>query len=178
MNNPFTLISTKHIYDNPWIAVREDTVIRPWGKEGIFGIVTMQDGVTIIAVDNANNVITTNEFAYAIHSYSLEWVSGGIDHDESPLECAKRELKEETGYEANEWIDLGYIDPFTSIIRARNILFLARDLKLWSMNPDEWEILNVGKIAYKKALEMVMNSEISHWASVVAILKAQKYIIS
>ena len=138
----------------------------------------MNDGVTVIAVDSEDTIITTDEFAYALEKNSFEVVSGGINPDESPLECAKRELKEETGYEATEWIDLGYIDPFTSIIRARNYIFLARDLKLWSMNPDEWEILNVGKIAYKKALEMAINSEITHWASVVAILKAQTYINS
>ena len=90
----------------------------------------MNDGVTVIAVDSEDTIITTDEFAYALEKNSFEVVSGGINHDESTLECAKRELKEETGYEATKWIDLGYIDPFTSIIRARNILFLARDLKL------------------------------------------------
>jgi 8-oxo-dGTP pyrophosphatase MutT (NUDIX family) len=96
MPNPFKLISTRKIYGNPWISVREDVVMRPGGKEGIFGIVTMKDGVTIIAVDHENNIITTNEFAYAMDNHSFEVVSGGIDSDESPLECAKRELKEET----------------------------------------------------------------------------------
>jgi NUDIX domain len=94
--NPFTLISTKKIYENPWIYVREDTVIRPGGKNGIFGIVTMKDGVTVIAIDDEKNIVTTNEFAYALDRHSLELVSGGIDDGESPLECAKRELKEET----------------------------------------------------------------------------------
>ena len=127
--NPFTLISTKKVYENPWISVREDRVVRPGGKEGIFGVVTMNHGVTVIAIDHDDNVITTDEFAYALEKNSFEVVSGGMDHDESPLECAKRELKEETGYEATEWIDLGYIDPFTSIIRSRNYIFLARDLR-------------------------------------------------
>ena len=127
--NPFTLISTKKVYENRWISVREDRVVRPGGKEGIFGVVTMNHGVTVIAIDHDDNVITTDEFAYALEKNSFEVVSGGMDHDESPLECAKRELKEETGYEATEWIDLGYIDPFTSIIRSRNYIFLARDLR-------------------------------------------------
>lgn len=106
MINPFTLISTKKVYENPWISVREDSVIRPGGKEGIFGIIDMKDGVTVIAVDKENNIITTNEFAYAIDDYSLEVVSGGMDDGENPLDCAKRELEEETGYRAKEWIDL------------------------------------------------------------------------
>lgn len=174
--NPFRHISTKEIYKNPWIDVREDTVIRPGGKHGIFGIVTMKDGVTVIAVDSDNNIITTNEFAYAIDQYSLELISGGIDGDESPLECAKRELEEETWYKAQEWIDLGYIDPFTAVIKSRNYIYLAKNLEKTKENPDEWEVLNVWKISYKEALELVMNSKISHWASVAAILKAQKYL--
>ena len=66
----------------------------------------MNDGVTVIAIDHEDTIITTNEFAYALEKNSFEVVSGRIDNNESPLECAKRELKEETGYEANEWIDL------------------------------------------------------------------------
>ena len=79
MTNPFTRISTKKVYENPWLSVREDSVIRPGGKQGIFGIITMKAGVTVIAIDEENNVITTNEFAYAIDKHSLEVVSGGID---------------------------------------------------------------------------------------------------
>ena len=176
MTNPFTRISTKKVYENPWLSVREDNVIRPGGKQGIFGIITMKDWVTVIAIDEKNNIITTNEFAYAIDKHSLEVVSGGIDEWESPLDCAKRELKEETGYQADEWIDLWYIDPFTSVIQSRNFIYLAKKLRKTQENPDEWEILNVWKLPYEEALEYALTSKISHGASVVAILKAQKYL--
>lgn len=176
MTNPFTLISTHEVYSNPWIQVREDSVIRPGWGSGVFGIVNMKDGVTVIALDEEENIITTNEFAYALDKYSLELVSGWMDTGETPLDCAKRELAEETWYIADEWMDLGFIDPFTTVIRSRNYIFLARSLRYTKPNPDEGEILNVSKIPFQKALEMVMNSEITHGASVVAILKAQQYI--
>ncbi len=177
MINPFTLISTKKVYENPWISVREDSVIRPGGKEGIFGIIDMKDGVTVIAVDKENNIITTNEFAYAIDDYSLEVVSGGMDDGENPLDCAKRELEEETGYRAKEWIDLWYIDPFTSVIKSRNYIFLARGLQTTLAKPDEWEILNIWTLPYDEALKLALDSKISHWASVIAIIKSQKYLL-
>lgn len=174
--NPFALISTKKIYENPWISLREDTVIRPGWKEWIFGIVEMKDGVTVVALDENNNVITTNEFAYAMNDYSLEVVSGGMDDGETPLECAQRELEEEAGYQAEEWIDLWYIDPFTTVIKSRNYMFLAKKLRKTQEKPDEWEILNIWMIPYHEVLQLAIKSKISHWASVVAILKAQKYI--
>lgn len=136
----------------------------------------MKDGVTVVALDDKENIITTNEYAYALKDFSFEVISGWMDDKETPLECAKRELKEETGYEADEWIDLWYIDPFTSIVRSRNYLFLARKLSSWIPSPDEGEVLNIWKIPYSQALEMVMNSEITHAGSVVAILKTQKYL--
>lgn len=174
--NPFKLISTKKVYENPWISVREDTIIRPGGTEGIFGVMTMKNGCTIIAVDADKNIYITKEFHYAVGQDTVELISGGMDEDESPLDCAKRELEEESGLIADEWIDLGHIDPFTTVVHSRNYLYLAKGLRNGTTKPDEGEIVNLDKIPYSKALEMAMNSEISHGASVVAILKAQKYI--
>lgn len=76
MKNPFTLISSREVYKNPWIQVREDSVIRPGGREGIFGIVTVKDGSTVIALDDDNNVYITNEFHYAIAEQKIELISG------------------------------------------------------------------------------------------------------
>ena len=174
--NPFQLISSREIYKNPWISVREDRVIRLGGTEGIFGIVTAKDGSTVLCLDEDNNIYTTNEFHYAIAEQKIELISGWRDNDEDYLECAKRELEEEAGLVADEWIGLGYIDPFSGIIACRNYIFIARGLTQWQANPDNWEIVNISKIPFTKALEMVINGEITHWASVVAILRAQKYI--
>lgn len=176
MKNPFTLISTREVYTNPWIQVREDSVIRPGGKEGIFGVVTAKDGSTVIALDDENNIYITNEFHYAIAEQKIELISGWRDEWESYLQCAQRELREEAGIEADEWIDLGYIDPFSGIIHCRNYIFLAKNLRYIEAHTDDGEIVNASKIPYQKALEMITNSEITHGASVVAILKAQKYI--
>lgn len=174
--NPFTLISTKKVYENPWISVREDSVTRPGGKQGIFGVMTMKNGCTVLAIDENKNIYITKEFHYAIKQESIELISGGIDENESPLDCAKRELEEEAGLMANEWINLGYIDPFTTVVNSRNYLYLAKKLRNGTARPDEGEIVNLDTIQYSKALEMVMNSEITHGASVAAILKAQQYI--
>jgi hypothetical protein len=174
--NPFTLISTKKVYENPWISVREDSVIRPGWKDWIFGIVTMNNGCSVLAIDDDSNIFITTEYHYGISDYSVELISWWINPWESPLDCAKRELEEEAGIVASEWIDLWYIDPFTTVVNSKNYLFLARKLKNTKSNPDEWEVVNLSKLSYEDALRKALNSEITHWASVVSILKAEKYI--
>lgn len=97
MENPFNLLDSKEVYKNLWIQVREDKVIRPGGKEGIFGIVTMVPGSTVLPLTSDGYVYLTKEYKYAISSQSTEVISGAIDKDENPLQAAQRELKEEAG---------------------------------------------------------------------------------
>ncbi|HSX30472.1 MAG TPA: NUDIX hydrolase [Candidatus Saccharimonadales bacterium] len=174
--NPFRLLRSKTIYKNPWISVREDTVIRPGGKEGVFGIVAMLPGSSVLAVDTDNNVLLMQEYKYAVERETLEVISGGIDKNETPLEAAKRELLEEAGVEAEKWVDLGSIDPFTTVVSSPNHLFLATGLTHLKPDPDEGEILQHIIVPYAQALKMVQNGEITHGASCTLILKAQIYI--
>src|SRR3989338_10662642 len=102
---PWTAIDSKIIYKNPWIVVREDIVIRPDNKKGVFGVVKMKAGVSILPLDGENNVYLTQEYHYAVERITIEAISGGIDDKEHKLDTAKRELKEETGILADEWID-------------------------------------------------------------------------
>ena len=170
--NPFKILSSEAKYVNPWIQVREDRVIRPDNREWIFGIVTMIDGVTVLAYDNEGNIFLSQEYKYGLGWNSIELISWGIDNKETLLECAQRELEEETWLCANNWTYMWYIDPFTTVIKSRNHLFLARDLVPGVPHPDGWEILEINKVSFTDALKMVSDNQISHGASVAAILKA------
>jgi ADP-ribose pyrophosphatase len=171
---PFEVLKSKKIYKNPWISVSEDQVIRPDGKEGIFGIVEMVPGVSVLPLDSEGFVYLTREFHYAIGEKSIEVVSGGIDSGEEPLAAAKRELLEELGIEAKECVDLGYIDPFTTVVKSRNIMFLARELEF--KKPKLPEQIDLVKVKLEEAVKMVVDSEITHGGSCVLILKAARYL--
>lgn len=175
-NNPFQLQSSQVVYENPWISVREDKVIRPGGKDGLFGIVTMLPGSSVLPVDEEGNVLLVKEYKYAVGRETTEVISGGIDNGETPLDAARRELREEVGTEAEEWIDLGSIDPFTTVISSQNYLFLAKGLSHFEPSPDEGETLQRIIVPYTQALQMVQNGEITHGASCALILKAQTYL--
>lgn len=172
--NPFQLKSTREVYKNPWIRVREDSVIRPDGNDGIFGIIEMQPGATVVALTPDKEILLAREYKYAVQRYTLECISGGANEGELILDAAKRELLEETGAQSENWTDLGVLDPFTSIILGPNHMFLAQEIKfLGEQNTDGGEIIELVRIPFNEAVNKVRAGEITHGASVAAILKTQ-----
>jgi 8-oxo-dGTP pyrophosphatase MutT (NUDIX family) len=173
---PWTTISSKSVYKNQWIEVSEDEVIRPDGKEGIFGVVEMQPGVSVLPIDDEGYVYLVKEYKYAVEQETIEVIAGGIDQNESVLAAAKRELKEESGILADEFVDLGRVDPFTSIIKSPNYMFLARQLKFSNSNLEGTEKIEVIKISLDDVFKMVMESKITNGVTVSLILKAKEYL--
>jgi 8-oxo-dGTP pyrophosphatase MutT (NUDIX family) len=178
MKGPFEFLSREVVYSNPWLEVHEDKVIRPGGREGYFGVVHMKPGSTVLAISDNGDAYLVKEYKYAVERDSVELMSGGLEGQETPLEAARRELKEELGLEAREWVDLGVVDPFTTLINSPNYLFLALGVDEGEPDGDETEVLEVLKVPFAEAVSMVMRSEIRHGASCVLILKAQAYLNS
>lgn len=174
--NPYKLTGTREIYTNPWISVREDQVIRPGGAPGIFGVVEMRDGAMAIALNFQKEIYLVHEYRYAVARRSFEAAGGVIDEGENPLETAKRELKEELGLISDTWINLGMVDPFTTVIKSENHMFLALNVKEVPASVEEGEVITTVKVPFDEALEMVIQSKITHSATCVAILKADRYL--
>ena len=107
---------------------------------------------------------------------TIELVSGGIEPNEDPLVCAKRELQEEIGVEAADWTDLGSTDPFTANVVSPTKMYLARDLKFVETAPEGTEQIERVKFAFADVIEMVMSGEITHSPSCVTILKAARIL--
>lgn len=173
---PFTLISSKLIYENPWIRLREDKVVKPDKVRGIFGVITMKVGSSTLAVDNKKNVYLVEEYKYGIQNRSTEVVSGAIKKNETPLRAAKRELKEETGLTAKKWISLGKVNPFTTIVNSPNYMFLATNLRKTKNCLEGGEKIKLIKLPFFQAVKMVLTGKITHSASCVLILKAREHL--
>jgi len=173
---PWTVTKTRIVYRNPWLTVREDEVIRPDKKRGIFGVVEQAGGVSVVPMDKEGNVYLTKEYHYAVEEISIEVVSGGIDGKETKLQAAKRELKEETGLVAQKWTYLGLENPLTTILISPNYMYLAQDLTQKEPDQEGTETIQVVKLPLRKALRMVMESRITHGASCVALLKIARLL--
>ena len=107
-----------------------------------------------------------------------ELVSGAIEVGETPLEAAKRELCEEAGLEAHSWTELGVVDPFTTIVRSPNYMFVARGLRACSgarcEDRSEGDELRVIRVPFSEALDAVLDWRITHAATCVAILRVAR----
>lgn len=170
-HGPWKIIASHELYQDAWISVRKDDVIRPDGQAGIHSVIRIKPGVTVLALDDEGGVHLTEEFHYAVGRVTLEGVSGGIDAGEDAQGAARRELREELGIEAAELMDLGSVDPFTSNVVSPTRLFLARRLTFLASAPEGTELIRRVRLPLEEAVQRVMQGGITHAPTCVAILK-------
>lgn len=175
-NGPWKIISSSKKYFNNWMKVREDEVIRPDGSKGIFGVVELLPGVSVLPIDERGVAYLTKEFRYAIKDYSIEAASGGKDEDESFLEAAKRELEEELGIVGTQWDELSMVNPLTSILYAPQHLFLVRNLSYTKTNREVTEQIEEIKLPFNTLVDMAISGEITHAPTVSLLLKAKIFL--
>lgn len=176
-SNPWKTLSTKNVYDNPWINVREDKVINPSGNNGIYGVVSFKNkAIGIVPVDKEGFTYLVGQFRYTLNEYSWEIPEGGGPIGIEPLESAKRELKEETGFTAKKWTNLGRLHTSNSVTDEEGFIFLAEELMDGESEPEETEKLEVKKVHLKEAVEMVMKGEITDSLAIIGIMKAARYL--
>ena len=171
-DNPWQTLGTRIVYENPWLRLREDRVIRPDGKDGIYGVVEMRPSVGVVALNTNDEIVLVGQWRYAHQKYSWEIPTGGSSAaDETMHDAARRELEEETGLQAARWTPLGSIDNSNGVTTDVAHLYLARQLTVLRPKPDPEERIVTQWVGFRKALQMVMDGEISESCSVAAILK-------
>ncbi|MCR6638436.1 MAG: NUDIX hydrolase [Sporocytophaga sp.] len=175
--NPWKTVSSRPIYDNPWISVREDQVINPKGGNGIYGVVTFKNiAIGIIPIDDEGYTYLVGQYRYTLNEYSWEIPEGGGPIGIDPLDSAKRELKEETGFTADKWTNICTIHTSNSVTSEVGYLYLAQGLKDGESEPEDTEELQVKRVHLRDAVEMVMNNEITDSLSIAGILKAARIL--
>ena len=172
-----TKISSENIYDGTLLHVKKDKVELPNGDISYREWIKHPGASAVIPVTDNKEIILVRQYRYPIQSLTMEIPAGKLDvAGEDPLECAKRELEEETGYSAQEYqfltklaTTVGFSDEFIYI-------YAARGLKAGQQHTDEDEFINVVTVPLAKAVEMVHSGEILDGKSVVAILMLQNML--
>jgi 8-oxo-dGTP pyrophosphatase MutT (NUDIX family) len=177
-NGPWVIKGRVLKHRDRFIEVSEDQVVRPNGEEGSYATVRVIRGVCTLPLDGDGVVYLTRQFRYAVERESVEVVGGGVDAGEEVAAAARRELQEELGLTADEWIDLGEISMDTGIIKGPVNLFLARGLHAAQPARDENEHIETVRIPFAEAVRLVMDGEIIHGASCVLILKAHLFLLN
>ncbi len=164
--------SQEVVYDNPWMQVTHEEVTRPNGTEGIYGVVHFKsNAVGVIAIDDDDNTWLVKQSRYPNNETTIEIPEGGGSLNEVPLDAAKRELKEETGFTAVHWEQLLELRTSNSTTDEKAYLFLATDLTAGEQDLEDTEDIELIKVSIDKAIEMAMNGEIIDAMSVAALLK-------
>lgn len=172
--NPWTTLSKKTVYENPWIKVTHRDVLTPAGTTGIYGLVHFKNlAVGVVPLDEHQNTWLVGQYRYALDKYSWELPEGGCPKGEMPLDAAKRELLEETGIIAEQWTPLLTMDISNSVTDEKGIAFIARKLSFGQSVPEETEQLKVKKLPFQEVFQMMMEGEITDAFSMIMIMKTQ-----
>ena len=175
--NPWKTLSSRVVYHNPWIKVREDQVLRPDGKPGIYGVVETKVACGVVALSESNEVYLVGQYRYPTEMYSWEIVEGGAEHGEDPLEATKRELQEEAGLTAASWEPLGddihLSNCFSSEVAK---LYLARELTIGEAAPDGDEVLTVRKASIEECMKMIEDGCIKDAMSIIGLHRVERLV--
>jgi 8-oxo-dGTP pyrophosphatase MutT (NUDIX family) len=164
-------------YSNPWIELRHSNVKFPNGGKGIYGKVHFKNlAIGILAITDKDEIFLVGQERFPFEgAYSWEIIEGGGPLKDSPLESAKRELKEETGLVAQDWQLIQEMHLSNSVSDEIAMVYLATDLKQFEAEPEESEKLQVKKLPFKEAFQMVIKGEIKDSISVAAILRYELF---
>lgn len=166
--------SSRVVYENPWIRVREDLVVRPDGGDGLYGVVQMQHpAVFVVPLTDDDEVVLVEIDRYTVaEPHSLEVPAGATD-GEDPLVAAQRELREETGLAADEWTRLGRMNALVGVADAPEHVYLARGLHhVGGAALLDDGIVGVHRVPFAEALAMVADGRITDGETLACLLFA------
>jgi ADP-ribose pyrophosphatase len=169
-----TPISSKIVFDGVLLKVIEDTVRLPDGKQTVREYIRHPGACMMIAFLDERTILMERQYRYPLHRHFIELPAGKIEHGEDPLETARRELREECGYEAREWRHLATLHPCIGYADEHIELYLARDLTHVGHALDDGEFLQVFPLTIDEALEWVRDGRITEAKAVTGLLWADR----
>jgi ADP-ribose pyrophosphatase len=159
----FNLINEKYTLDNG-VTSDMDFIQHPGGA------------AAMVPMLNQTEVVLIKQYRHAIREFIWEIPAGTLDPQESPINCAKRELVEEIGYSAHDWHQLGTITPLPGCSDEHIHIFLASELKPAKQDLDADEMLNVKVVKFDEALKMILTGEISDGKTISGLFLASHWL--
>ncbi len=153
-------ITSNLTFQGSFMQVMHDIVELPDGSKSIREYIKHPGAVAILALDNDNNLIMERQYRYSVSKVMYEIPAGKLDPNEDILTCGRRELAEETGYVAKEWIYLGDCLPCIGYSTEKIAYYLAKDLSFTEQHLDEGEFLEVVKQPLDEVFELAFSGKI------------------
>jgi ADP-ribose pyrophosphatase len=170
-------LSSRPVYSNPWVSVREDIAEMPNGKTTLYGVVECGDCVGVLPLSDDGRVVLVRQYRYVFgENHRWEMPTGGVKAGETLLQAAQRELREEVGYVAGELEPVLTYYTSKSIMQEIAHLYVGRQLSHVQAVPDETEFLEMELFPFDRVLRMVLESEIRDSMTVLAVLLAARQL--
>lgn len=169
-------ISSELVLDGGWMRVKRDQVRLPSGNQGQREFILHPGAALIIPILENGNLLLERQFRYPLNRVFVELPAGKIDPNEDILFTAQRELLEETGYTAQEWVYLGHQHPCIGYSDEVIYMFIAKGLQAGDTKFDEDEALELFEASLDDCLQMIATQQITDSKTVLALLYAEKYL--
>lgn len=172
MKKPPQTIKSKTLYQGRVLDVIQETIRYGNDNEKIFDLISHPGAVVVLPQLNNGNFLLIKQYRHAVKKFIYEIPAGTLEKGEEPLECAEREIVEETGYQAAKWHSLGTQYPTPGFCDELQYCFLARELTPKTGQMDEDEIIETVEFDAKQLRELVLKSSLCDGKSLACILKA------
>jgi ADP-ribose pyrophosphatase len=169
-------VTSRAAYRGRMLKVNEDEVTLPDGSRALREYVVHPGAAIILPMFDDGTVLMERQFRYPIGQHMLELPAGKLEPDEAPIETAKRELLEETGYVADEWRELGHLHPCIGYSDERIDFFLARKLEFRGAQPDEGEFLETLRVPLAESLDWIRRGRITDAKTILGLFWAEKLL--
>jgi 8-oxo-dGTP pyrophosphatase MutT (NUDIX family) len=177
--NPWKTLDKNLVYESPWISVEHHNVLNPAGKPGTYSVVHFKKlAIGVIPLDDQNYTWIVGQYRYPLNTYTWEIPEGGGDRGVDPVVSAQRELLEECGIIAEEYIPIQQLQLSNSATDEVAFLFIARKLSFVESQPEETEQLMIKKVHFNELYRMVAEGEITDSLSVAAVLKVKLMMLN
>jgi len=157
-------------FDNPRIKIRKDRFVKANGEKVEFCVLERGEIVAVLAITDDSKIVVVEQYRPAVDDITIDIPGGGIEMGETPLEAAKRELKEETGYSANEFIKLSSFYPDSGRSEQKRHIFLAKGLNKGKQKLDRNESINVLEIPIEEVAKRINENALKETTLVLSFL--------
>ncbi len=170
--DPYRRVAKREVYRNTWLVLEVHDVVHPTGTTGEHVLVAGPAASGVLVVDG-DDVILAEQPRFGARESVLEIVKGGADPGESALDCARRELREELGYDADMWTPLGYAYEIPSIMDHPVALFVASGLREVAPHPEAVETIDRRRMPLEEAYAAAIDGRINDAVTIAALLRAR-----
>ena len=171
---PWQQIDSRPIYANRWMAIREDQVRLPDGRQTVYGVVDCGECVGILPFVDPDHVLLVGQYRYVARAFRWEMPTGGVRPGEALEAAAQRELAEEAGRQAGRLTWISTYHTSKSIVNETAHLYIGEDLVEADHPPDDTEFIERRIFPFRDVLDMVSRSEITDGMTVIAVLHAAR----